>query len=187
MKPSLVCKHCYLIEVASDSFLLLGDLVQSVRYDNLLVHCRPENEVTEGQLVPLSLVVYPLILVVGTADSDRSIAFSHCITLLSLCDFERGLGVCPDQQAFGGLPNAMLAVSKRLFFIGYRHFSPLPIVSVRYRHTRSTLRDNRFHCNRWDNYPIWTAAAKTAHFVRDSNSAVTVKLPTRKPTDTPRR
>ena len=43
---------------------------------------------------------------------------------------------------------------------------PLPIVSVRYRHTRSTLRHNRFCRCRWDNYPIWTAAAKMGVFVR---------------------
>ena len=85
-----MCQHCYLIEIPPDSFLLLCDLVQSVRYDNLLVHCRPENEVAEGQLVLLSLVVYPLILIIGTADSDCSVSFSHCITLLSLCDFCEG-------------------------------------------------------------------------------------------------
>ena len=34
--------------------------------------------------------VYPLVLVISTADSDRSVAFSHCITLLSLCDFREG-------------------------------------------------------------------------------------------------
>ena len=80
-------QHCYLIEVTTDSFLLFCDLVQSVRYDNFLIECRPENEVAKGQLVPLSLVVYPLILVIGTADSDSSVPFSNCITLLSLCDF----------------------------------------------------------------------------------------------------
>ena len=63
-------------------------------------------------------------------------------------------------------------------------------VTFRYcfiRHTRSTLRDNRFCGNRWDNYPISVSEAKTGVFVRDSNSAVTVKLPTQNPTDTPRR
>lgn len=52
-------QHCYLIEVTTDSFLLFGDLVQSVRYDNFLIECRPDNKVTEGQLVPLSLAAYP--------------------------------------------------------------------------------------------------------------------------------
>ncbi len=85
------------------------------------------------------------------------------------------------------MPADMLAVSKRLFFLGYRRFSPLSIVSVWYRRTRSTLRDNRFHRRRWDNYPISLSAAKMGAFVRDSNSAVTVTLPTRVPTDTPRR
>ena len=55
------------------------------------------------------------------------------------------------------------------------------------RHTRSTLRHNCFCGYRWDNYPIYVSVAKTGVFVRDSNSAVTVKLPTRKPTDTHRR
>ena len=90
MKPPFVRQHCYLVEVTTDSFLLLCDLIQPVRYDDLLVQCRPENEVAEGQLVPLSFVVYPLILIIGTADCDRSVAFSHCITLLSLCDFCEG-------------------------------------------------------------------------------------------------
>lgn len=65
------------------------------------------------------------------------------------------------------------------FFSGTATFLPLPIVPVRYRHIRSTLRHNRFHRRMWDNYPIWTAAAKTGVLVRDSNSVVTVKLPTR--------
>lgn len=134
--------------------------------------------------MPLSLVVYPLILIIGTADSNRSVAFSHIITLLSLYDFERGLGVRPDQQAFSGLPNAMLA-----FHTSVARTAPSAVVfSLRQcRHTRSTLRDNRFCVRRWDNYPISVSSAKMGVFVRDSNSAVTVKLPTRKPTDTPRR
>ena len=45
-------------------------------------------------------------------------------------------------------------------------FLPLLIISPRYRHTRSTLRDNRFHRRRWDNSPICVAAAKTRVFVR---------------------
>ncbi|HRR78402.1 MAG TPA: hypothetical protein P5191_16610, partial [Ruminococcus sp.] len=64
-----------------------------------------------------------------------------------------------------------------------RYFSPYANAA----HTRSTLRDNRFYRRRWDNYPISVSAAKMGVFVRDSNSAVTVKLPTRKLTDTPRR
>ena len=90
------------------------------------------------------------------------------------------------------MPAAMLANPEGLIF------RPQPLllpsannsVTIRYcfiRHTRSTLRDNRFRRRRWDNYPISVLAAKTGVFVRDSNSAVTVKLPTRKPTDTPRR
>ena len=71
-------------------------------------------------------------------------------------------------------------------FSGTATFSSLK-VSLRYRNTRSTLRDNRFHRRRWDNYTISELAAKIGVFVRDSNSAVTVTLPTRKPTDTPRR
>ena len=42
----------------------------------------------------------------------------------------------------------------------------LPIVSVLYRHTRSTLRDNCFCRCRWDKYPNLVLAAKTARFVR---------------------
>ena len=45
---------------------------------------------------------------------------------------------------------------------------PLPIVSLRYRHTRSTLRHNRFCGHRWDNYPISVSAAKMDVFVRRS-------------------
>lgn len=96
----------------------------------------------------------------------------------------RGFGVLPDQQAFGGLPNAMLA-----FHTSVARTAPSAVVFslCQCRHTRSTLRNNRFCGYGWDNYPIWTTAAKTGVFVRDSNSAVTVTLPTRKPTDAPRR
>ena len=80
-------QHCYLIEISTDSFLLLCNLIQSVSHYDFLIECRTENEVAKGKLVPLSLVVYPLILVIGTADSDSSVPFSNCITLLSLCDF----------------------------------------------------------------------------------------------------
>ena len=134
--------------------------------------------------MPLSLVVYPLVLVVGTADSNRSVAFSHIITSFHCTIFERGFGVRPDQQAFGGLPNAMLA-----FHTSVANTSPSAVVFslCQCGHTRSTLRHNRFHRRRWDNYPIFVSAAKMGGFVRDSNSAVTVKLPTRKSTDTPRR
>ena len=85
------------------------------------------------------------------------------------------------------MPAAMLAFPEGKIILGVPPLFTLLIVSVWYRHTRSTLRDNRFHCRRWDNYPISVLAAKMGVFVRDSNSAVTVKLPTRKPTDTPRR
>jgi len=95
-------------------------------------------------------------------------------------------------KAAGGMPAAMLANPVGLIF------RPQPLllpsannsVTIRYcfiRHTRSTLRHNRFCGHWWDNYPISVSAAKMGAFVRDSNSAVTVKLPTRKPTDTPRR
>ncbi len=96
----------------------------------------------------------------------------------------RGFGVLPDQQAFGGLPNAMLA-----FHTSVACTAPSAVVFSLYqfRHTRSTLRNNRFCGYGWDNYPIWTAAAKMGIFVRDSNATVTVKLPTQNPTDTPRR
>ena len=60
----------------------------------------------------------------------------------------------------------MLAFPEGKIFLGYCHFSPLPIVSVLYRHTPSTLRDNRFHRRSRDNYPIWTAAAKMGIFMR---------------------
>jgi len=98
--------------------------------------------------------------------------------------FERGFGVRPDQQAFGGLPNAMLA-----FHTSVACTAPSAVVFslCQFRRTRSTLRENRFHRRRWDNYPISVLAAKNGDFVRDSNSAVTVKLPTQNPTDTLRR
>ena len=88
----------------------------------------------------------------------------------------RGFGVLPDLQAFGGLPNAMLA-----FHTSVAGTAPSAVVFslCQCRHTRSTLRDNRFHCRRWDNYPISVSAANFGVFVRDSKSAVTVKLPTR--------
>ena len=85
------------------------------------------------------------------------------------------------------MPAAMLANPKGASFPGTATVRPLPIVPVSYRHTRSTLRHNRFCGCRWDNYPISVSAAKMGVFVRDSNSAVTVTLPTRKTTDTPRR
>jgi len=46
-----------------------------------------------------------------------------------------------------------------------RCFLPPLIISVRYRHTRSTLRDNRFCEYRWYNYPISVFVAKTGIFV----------------------
>ncbi len=64
------------------------------------------------------------------------------------------------------MPAAMLAFPEGKIFLGYCHFSPLSIVSVRYRHTRSTLRDNRFHRHWWDNYPNLASATETARFVR---------------------
>ena len=90
------------------------------------------------------------------------------------------------------MPAAMLANPEGLIF------RPQPLllpsannsVTIRYcfiRHTRSKLRDNRFCGYGWDNYPIPESAANLGVFVRDSNSAVTVKLPTQNPTDTPRR
>ncbi len=59
-----------------------------------------------------------------------------------------------------------LPSQKGRFFSCTATFS-LPIVSMWYCHTRSTLRDNRFLRRRWDNYPICVLAAKTARFVRD--------------------
>ena len=90
------------------------------------------------------------------------------------------------------MPAAMLANPVGLIFRPQPLFLPSAnnYVTIRYcfiRHIRSTLRDNRFHCRRWDNHPISVSAANLGVFVRDSNSAVTVKLPTRTPTDTPRR
>ena len=77
-----------------------------------------------------------------------------------------GFGLLPDKQ--GGRRNASCYACqpKRVDFFGYRHFSPQPIVSVRYRHTRSTLRHNRFYRRRWDNYPNLASATETARFVR---------------------
>ena len=96
----------------------------------------------------------------------------------------RGFGVRPDQQAFGGLPNAMLA-----FHTSVAGTAPSAVVFslCQFCHTRSTLRNNRFCGYGWDNYQISVSAAKMGGFVRDSNSAVTVKLPTQNSTDTPRR
>ena len=81
------------------------------------------------------------------------------------------------------MPAAMLANPVGLIF------RPQPLllpsannsVTIRHcfiRHTRSTLRGNRFHRRRWDNYPISVSAANLGVFVRDSNSAVTVTLVT---------
>ena len=77
--------------------------------------------------------------------------------------FERGFGGRPDQQAFGGLPNAMLA-----FHTSVACTAPSAVVFFlcQCRHTRSTLRDNRFCGHRWDNYPISVSEAKTGVFVR---------------------
>jgi hypothetical protein len=166
-----VSQHCYLVEVSTNGLLLLCDLIKSVCHDYLFVKYRPENEVAEGQFVPFSFVVYPQVLVIGTADSDRSVPFSHCITLLSCAIFVRGLGVRPDQQAFGGLPNAMLA-----FHTTATDTAPSAVVFpyANAAHTRSTLRDNRFHRRRWDTCPLWVSAAKIGVFVCDSNFTVTV-------------
>ena len=64
------------------------------------------------------------------------------------------------------MPAAMLAFPEGKIFLGYCHFSPLSIVSVRYRHTRSTLRENRVCVCRWCTCPFSVSAAKTARFVR---------------------
>ena len=77
-----------------------------------------------------------------------------------------GSGFAPTSKAAGGMPAAMLAGFSEPIFSGTATFLPLPIVSVQYRHTRSTLRDNRFHRRKRDNYPICVSAAKTARFVR---------------------
>jgi hypothetical protein len=90
------------------------------------------------------------------------------------------------------MPAAMLANPVGLIFRSQPLLLPSAnnSVSIHYyfiRHIRSTLRHIRFCGNRWDNYPISVSAAKMGGFVRDSNSAVTVKLPTQNPTDTLRR
>ena len=70
------------------------------------------------------------------------------------------------------MPAAMLANPVGLIF------RPQPLllpsannsVTIRHcfiRHTRSTLRDNRFHRHRWDNYPLPVSAANLSVFVRD--------------------
>ena len=66
----------------------------------------------------------------------------------------------PDFQIFFHSDHSFHCVDITLTF-------SLPIVSVRYRHIRSTLRHNRFHRRRWDNYPISVSVAKTGVFVRD--------------------
>ena len=106
---------------------------------------------------------------------------------------EAPLGAAPRRGGSGFAPTSKRSADCRMrcwhfilplpVLLRQRYFSPYANAA----HTRSTLRDNRFHRRRWDNYPIWTAAAKMGAFVRDSNSAVTVTLPTREPTDTPRR
>ena len=128
--------------------------------------------------------MYPLVLVIGTADSECSVPFSHCITLLSLCDFCEGARGSPRPASVRRTAECDAGISyRRLYCSISGSFSPYANAA----HTRSTLRNNRFCGYGWDNYPIWTTASNLGVFVRDSNSAVTVKLPTRKPTDTPRR
>ena len=77
-----------------------------------------------------------------------------------------GSGFCPTSK--GGRRNASsyACLPRREDFCHHRHFSPLPIVSVRYRHTRSTLRHNRFCGLRWCTCPISVSAAKAVRFVR---------------------
>ena len=64
-----------------------------------------------------SFVVYPPPLVLGTADCDCTIPFSHTSLF-----FDRGFWVRPDKQQsvvcplVGGLPFAMLAKSEDLTF-----------------------------------------------------------------------
>ena len=83
------------------------------------------------------------------------------------CNLKGGVGVRPDKQ--GGRRNASCYACqpRRVDFSRVPPLFPLPIVSVWYHHTCSTLRDNRFCGHRWDNYPISVSAAKTARFVRD--------------------
>ncbi len=77
-----------------------------------------------------------------------------------------GSGFCPTSK--GGRRNASsyACLPRREDFCQHRHFFPLPIISVRYRPTRSTLRYNRFCGCRWDNYSISLSAVETARFVR---------------------
>ena len=78
-----------------------------------------------------------------------------------------GSGFCPTSK--GGRRNASCYACQPsgVDFSRVPPLFPLPLVSVQYRHTRSTLRDNRFCGHRWDNSPICVSAAKTARFVRD--------------------
>ena len=82
-----------------------------------------------------------------------------------LCQLKWVRASARQAKAAGGMPAAMLANPKGLIFSSTTTFLPLPIVPVWYRHTRSTLRHNRFHRRRWDNYPISVSEAKTGVFV----------------------
>ena len=79
-----------------------------------------------------------------------------------------GFGLLPDKQRRQAECQLLcLPAFPEPIFSGIAAFLPLPMVSVRYRHTRSTLRHNRFCGCRWDTCPFSVSAAKTVRFVRD--------------------
>ena len=74
---------------------------------------------------------------------------------------------------FSGRRNAVCdaCLPQREDFLSPSPPFPLLIVLVWYRHTRSTLRDNRIQRERWGNYTIWVLkAAKKGLFARVSDN-----------------
>jgi len=87
-QPVHVCKCSYLIEVATDSFLLPNYLVDAVGDNDFLAKSAPHNEIIQLQAVPLSQFMDTSALFFCAAYRYCGILLSNIIYLLTF------VGVC---------------------------------------------------------------------------------------------
>jgi len=121
-QPVHIRKCSYLIQVASDSFLLPDYLIDAVGDNDFLPESAPHNEVIEPQAMPLSQHMDTSAFFLCTAYRYGCVSFSHVIILLFLMPIKVGSGFCPTSKAAGGMPAAMLANPKGLIFSGTTTF-----------------------------------------------------------------
>lgn len=143
--------------------------------------------------MPFSLTVDTLIFVLGTAYCYCFVTLSDAITSPFVSAIlERGFGVSPRPAAFGGQPNAMLALSnlRTPYRSVSRCFCPLPIIGFVGSHADPNALVCRFVGSvvklphRKLSGKLWRISLS---FWRDGNSAVTVTLPSRNSTVTLRK